>query len=206
MTATFNNVAMGLRAIDATKMTVEARDDTCAPGCPWQAQAVTYTATMNANGSMTIVFGATMPNIDVMGWGSYAQFRVRIDRAVIGDHAMMTTSDATLGWFARNEWFRQMYYATVSGYTASTLPATPACTTGASCLSITNVTPPGAQRALLILAGRSINGATRPSATLADYLEFGNATAAFESQTVSRTVSAALKRPFNDRIVVVDSN
>jgi hypothetical protein len=59
---------------------------------------------------------------------------------------------------------------------------------------------------MLILAGRSINGTTRPSATLANYLEFGNATAAFESQTVSRTVAAALKRPFNDRVLVVDSN
>jgi hypothetical protein len=206
MTATFSNVAMGLRAIDATKMTVEARDDTCSPSCAWQAQPVTYTATLNTNGSMTITFGSTMPNIDVMGWGSYALFRLRIDRAVITDHAMMTTTDATLGWFARNEWFRQMYYATVSGYAASTLPATPACTTGTSCLSITNVTPAGAQRAMLILAGRSINGTTRPSATLANYLEFGNATAAFESQTVSRTVAAALKRPFNDRVLVVDSN
>jgi hypothetical protein len=119
---------------------------------------------------------------------------------------MMTTSDATLGWFARNEWFRQMYYATVSGYAASTLPSTPACTTGANCLSIANVNPAGAQRAMLILAGRSINGTMRPSATLADYLEFGNATAAFESQTVSRAGPAALKRPFNDRILAVDSN
>jgi hypothetical protein len=210
MTATFNNVAMGLRAIDTTKMTVDARDDTCAPGCAWQPQTVTYTATMNANGSVTIVFGATLPNIDVMGWGTYALFRIRIDRATIGDHAMMTTSDGTLGWFARNEWFRQMYYATVSGYTAATLPATPACTTAGTCLTITNINPPiattGGQRAILILAGRSINGQPRPSATLTDYLEFGNATAAFERQTVSRTVSAALKRPFNDRVVVVDSN
>jgi len=206
MGATFNNVAMGLRAIDITKATVEARDDTCAPGCAWQPQAVTYQATMNTNGSVTFFFGATMPNIDTMGWGTYAQFRIRLDRAVIGDHPMMTTSDATLGWFARNEWFRQMYYATVSGYTASTLPSTPACTTGGSCLSIANVSPSAAQRAMMILAGRSINGTARPSATLANYLEFGNATAAFESQTVSRAGPAALKRPFNDRILVVDSN
>jgi hypothetical protein len=187
-------------------MTVEARDDTCEPNCPWEPQTVTYTATMNSNGSVTIVFGATMPNIDIKGWGTYARFRIVIDRAVIGDHPMMMTSDGTLGWFARNEWFRQMYYATVSGYAASTLPSTPDCTTGANCLSIANVNPAGAQRAMLILAGRSINGTARPSATLADYLEFGNATAAFESQTVSRAGPAALKRPFNDRILVVDSN
>ena len=53
---------------------------------------------------------------------------------------------------------------------------------------------------------RSINGAARPSATLADYLEFGNAAGSFERQPVSTVIDAALKKPFNDRIVVVDIN
>ena len=53
---------------------------------------------------------------------------------------------------------------------------------------------------------RSINGAARPSATLADYLEFGNAAGSFERQPVSTAVDATLKKPFNDRIVVVDTN
>jgi hypothetical protein len=59
---------------------------------------------------------------------------------------------------------------------------------------------------MLILAGRSINGTARPSANLANYLEFGNATAAFERQPVSTAATPTLKNPFNDRIVVVDSN
>ena len=56
------------------------------------------------------------------------------------------------------------------------------------------------------MAGRSINGASRPSSTLADYVEFGNATGSFERQPVSTAVAPALKKPFNDRIVVVDQN
>jgi hypothetical protein len=99
-----------------------------------------------------------------------------------------------------------MYYAVAQGDTASSLPAAPACAPP-NCITVANVTPAGRQRAILILAGRSINGTMRPSTTLADYLEFGNATAAFESQTVSRAgPAAALKRPFNDRVVVIDSN
>jgi hypothetical protein len=225
MSVTLNNVAMGLRTIDtvalAGKMTVEARDDTCAPGCPWQSQAVTHTKTLNSNGSMTFTFGATLPNIDVMGWGTYAQFRVRFDRtSIFGDHALLSSADATTGWFVRNEWYRLLYYATAAGYTAATLPAAPSCNTGMTCLSVANgdptrpITPAGGQRAILIFAGSSVAGQTRPSATRGDYFEFANATGTgalalpFERQPVkkSRVVNAALKAPFNDRIIVIGSN
>jgi hypothetical protein len=181
MAGRFDNVAMGLRALDPTKMVIEARDDVALG--PWQPQAVSYTATMNTDGSATMTFSATMPNIDVMGWGTYAQFHITFDRRVITDHSLLDTADATTGWFARNEWFRTAYYAVAQRYTATTLP--PACTTGTNCLSVANVAPTGAQRALLILAGRSINGNARPSATLADYLEFGNRTGNYEKQTVT---------------------
>ena len=40
-----------------------------------------------------------------------------------------------------------------------------------------------------MLAGRSINGNSRPSGNLADYLEFGNNTGNFERQSISRPVS-----------------
>ncbi|MGH8746495.1 MAG: hypothetical protein ACREUK_08390, partial [Burkholderiales bacterium] len=80
------------------------------------------------------------------------------------------------------------------------------CVTSSTCLSVTNVTPLGAQRAILVLAGRSINGSARPSAALGDYLEFGNASGSFEREPVSTAANAALKKPFNDRIVVVDTN
>ncbi|HEY5899626.1 MAG TPA: hypothetical protein VIV54_18825, partial [Burkholderiales bacterium] len=133
-------------------------------------------------------------------------FTVTMDIGVLADHVLLSSTDATTGWFVRNEWYRLTYYAATARHTASVLPTSPACTTGVNCLSIANVTPSGAQRAILILAGRSINNATRPSATLGDYLEFGNAAGSYERQTVSSVVAAGLKRPFNDRIVVVDTN
>jgi hypothetical protein len=196
---------MGLRAIDTTKMTVEARDDVALG--PWQPQAVTYTATMNTNGSVTLTFGATLPNIDFKGWGSYAQFRIRIERTAVGDHALLDTANATTGWFARNEWYRLAYYAVAAGHTAATLP--PTCTTGTNCLTVANVALPytlNAQRAILILGGRSVNGTARPSATLADYLESGNATGAFTSKTVSASAAIPVAQRFNDRVVVIGSN
>jgi hypothetical protein len=83
-----------------------------------------------------------------------------------------------------------------------------------TCLSVANgdptrpITPVGGQRAILIFAGSSVVGQSRPSTTPGDYFEFGNATGAFERQPVKKSpvVNAALKVPFNDRIIVVDSN
>ena len=95
MSATFTNVAMGLRALDPQKLEVSARSNAVLR-IQWQPQPVTYFAEMNDGsiadkpaGSVTVTFGATVPNIDAMGWGSSAQFRIRIDRAAIGDHALL---------------------------------------------------------------------------------------------------------------------
>jgi hypothetical protein len=162
-------------------MQISARNDGTAS---WIPQTVNYVVSLSpSDGSATIRYWADLPNIDSMGWDTWAQYRIRIERLVINDHALLDTTDATTGWFARNEWFRQAYYAVAAGYTAATLP--PSCTTGVNCLAVANVTPAGAQRAILILAGRSINGNSRPSSTLADYLEFGNRTANYERQTVT---------------------
>ncbi len=121
------------------------------------------------------------------------------------DHPLLDASTASAtGWFLRNEWHKLTYYAAAPGYTAAAA-APRACATGTSCLSIANVSPAGAQRAILILAGRSINGSARPSAALGDYLEFGNATAAYERRAVGANTLVPAQR-FNDRIVVMGSN
>ncbi len=216
MTATINNVAMGLRVLDTTKATIEAENNDPS-GAPLTIVTPSINATMNSNGSITITFSGTLPNIDVQGWESWALYRIRLKRSVIGDHALLNPVDppnqtppgpcpvtGCTGWFVRNEWYRLLYYAPAPGHTATLLP-TPSCTSGGTCLSVTNITPANKQRAILILAGRSLtNPAGRPNGNLADYLEFGNAdlNAAFEQRRVSRATSA----PFNDRVVVLDNN
>jgi len=216
MTATINNVAMGLRVLDTTKATIEAENNDPS-GAPLTIVTPSVTATMNSNGSITITLSGTLPNIDVQGWDTWALYRIRLKRSVIGDHALLNPVDppnqtppgpcpvtGCTGWFVRNEWYRLLYYAPAPGHTAAALP-TPSCTSGGTCLSVTNITPANKQRAILILAGRSLtNPAGRPNGNLADYLEFGNAdlNAAFEQRRVSRATSA----PFNDRVVVLDNN
>jgi hypothetical protein len=190
MSATFANVAMGLRALDSTRLQVYARDNS--PSGEWLALPVTHAAALNADGSATLRFGATLPNIDAMGWGSQARFRMRIERAAIADHALLDRAAPATGWFVRNEWHRLVYYATAPEHAASGA-APRACDT---CLAVANLggAPP---RALLILAGRSLADAPRPNGQLADFLEGRNATGpGFEQRAANAT--------FNDRIVVVD--
>lgn len=211
MTATFSNVAMGLRALDATRMQIEARDDGVGP---WLAQTLSYTATMNdgsvggkPRGSVTITFEATLPNIDVMGWNTYADFRIRIERAVIGDHALLDPSAGNpLGWFVRNEWFRVAYYAAAQVSTVDGLPAHGCDST--NCLRFNDPATRN-MRSLLVLAGRSLNNpAGRPNATLADYVEYQNVDLGtlYEQRPMrtSKVAIPALNAPFNDRIVLVD--
>ncbi|HLX80040.1 MAG TPA: hypothetical protein VKS43_05600 [Burkholderiales bacterium] len=204
------NVAMGLRALDTTKVVVTAMNDTSG-GWGTTTISSTTTATLNSDGSATFtVTTDLLPDIVTAGWGTYADYVISIDRAAVGDHSLLDSTSVTngsTGWFVRNEWYRLIYYAVTSRYTTGTLP--PSCTTGIDCLSaITNVTPAGAQRAILILAGSSVNGVTRPgsSPTLQNYLEGGNASGTYVRQTVRTSMATPAAQRFNDRIVVIGSN
>jgi hypothetical protein len=210
LTFTLNvtNVAMGLRALDLTKVTCTAVDDVGA-GISQQNVACSAFAALQSNGSVTItVTTGLTPDIASSGWGTYANYAIRIERATIGDHALLSSSDATTGWFVRNAWFRFTHYAVASGHTTNVLPADRACTTGATCLTVAStdplrpITPAGGQRAILVLAGATL-GAARPaagSAAITDYLEGGNETGSWVRQPVQRRVA------YNDRVVVVGSN
>jgi hypothetical protein len=206
--ATANNVGMAMRQLNPSV------------SVPGLVGTPSVSAVLNADGSATMAYngsasesggGAWLSNLLCgLGWPltlimGCKQSSVTIPIYVFADHPLLDTrtSGAGTSWFARNNWHEVAFFAFAPGYAAS---GAGSCTTGSSCLSVANVTPAGAQRAILILAGRSINGSARPSATPGDYLEFGNATGSFERQTVSRTVDAALKRPFNDRVLVVESN
>lgn len=188
MTASFSNVAMGLRALDASRLQVLARD--AAGASAWLPLPVTHTARLESDGSASVTFGAVLPSI------AAGQFRIRIERAAIADHALLDAADPASGWFVRNQWHRLVYYAIAPAHAASgTHPRS--C---ALCLEIKSIEPAGRQRAILILAGRSLAGAPRPNGELADFLEGANADAVpgFERRAASAS--------FNDRIVVVDAN
>jgi hypothetical protein len=197
MTAVANNVGRAMRTLDASHITAEYQ-----VFGTWFPVAASTSGGFVAGGlgSADVNATATFPSF----FGFSLNFRITMDLTTIADHPIITSTDATYGWFVRNQWNRLVYYVPSDGHTPDTLPSPTCGGLFPSCINASNVTPVD-QRAILILAGRSINGSVRPSATLSDYLDFGNATGAYERETVSRA-SAPGKRPFNDRIVVVDTN
>lgn len=200
------NVAMGFRTYDLAGITCTAVDDV-GSGIPLQnIGCESKSLTLQSDGSALITVTTNWtPDILLSGWGTYANYTINFPRSIFGDHAMLSRTDPDIGWFWRNEWYRLLYYVTASGNSADALPTAPSCVSAGNCISVTNVSTTQ-HGALLVLAGRSINGSPRPSPTLSDYLEFGNATAAYERQPVSKVTNAVLKSPFNDRILIIGSN
>jgi hypothetical protein len=246
MTATFRDVANGFRVLspDPLSLTLaEARDNGSTSA--WLTPAtslVTSTPNMNdgstthpdgstpPRGSVTFRVRATLPNIDANGWGSYADFRIRVQRSVFTDHFLLNPDPnvatnplgAATSWFVRNEWYRNTYYAVPTGHTAAILGAPGVtdfgCSTSTSsfdslihCLqfndaSISNV------RALLVLAGRRLDTQTRHNNNRQNYFEgeYGSSDYYYE-QRVARKSKTTLApptdpyyAPWNDRVVPVD--
>jgi len=280
MTAKISNVATGLRVLDAW---IGARDDVALGA--WQVMPRDVVTTMNPDGSATIRFGANLPNIDTMGWGTYAQYRIRLK---VADHPLLSTrsreisfdsgstteirvgqtvvgaisgasgrvsrvavnnntywesslnpaagtltfynvtgsfangenlrvsgvtrarsassdsnADTDTSWFVRNEWYKHVYYAVAGNYAWSN-SGTCADSGTITCLQVANL-PVAAdqtkQRALLVLMGRRLSSQTRPSASLADYLdstENRNLDGVFEQRKAGTT--------FNDRFISISKN
>jgi hypothetical protein len=201
MTGRARNVAMALRTLKPSA-TAMVYGGTNTPAI------VSVSAAFSSDGSANVTTAGGGPGADFFfPLNNPVHFLITADIGVLDDHDLLKTTTAT-GWFVRNEWYRLVYYAPALSHTAAGLP-TPSCTTGVNCLSVANVVPANKQRAILILAGRSLrNPAARPNGNLADYLEFGNADGdtSFEQQPISTVIDAALKKPFNDRIIVLDAN
>ena len=203
LTATANHVPMALRQFDASKVTVALRE---LSDPVWQIAPTTLSGQFNSTDStLTAAAVATVPAAPL---ASYV-FEITADIRTFADHALLDPGTASsTGWFVRNQWYRFTHYAIAPGHATS--GATPrSCTDSPlTCLGVANVAPTGKQRAILILAGRALPGQARPSGDVADFLEFGNAAspAAFERQPASTAIAAPLKKPFNDRVIVVDAN
>lgn len=122
-------------------------------------------------------------------------------------HAITSSTDPNSGWFIANQWYRQTYFAVAAGY----LPGGTGCT-APNCITVNNL-PPGYapadnKRAILVLSGRALNGAIRPTILPVDYFEAENATPAdrkYEHRVgpPGLTTSGGPAVAINDRVVVL---
>ena len=161
----------------------------------------TVTNTMLPNGNGMVVFRGRLLD------GESTEGRVTIEIPKPAYHPITNPADPTAGWFVKNEWYRQTYFAVSPGYlpdgsgTCNPLPGTP------SCLTVSKLPPKFVQfndkRAILLLAGRSLNNAGRPSNSLPDYLEGANLSAAQSTSPYRYEHRAGVPTAINDRVVVV---
>jgi hypothetical protein len=167
--------------------------------------------TRSLSGSLTsagagiVMFDATMP---FSSGGTTITVIIKNDNLITSP--LISPTDPFAGWFTTNEWHKFTYYAVSPGYAPG---GGGACSTTSSpkCLTVNNLatTPNNDKRAILILAGPSLNGNARPSSVVTDYLEGKNAITAqdivtgnYTFQTVLGTVSST-GVAINDRVIVV---
>jgi hypothetical protein len=121
-----------------------------------------------------------------------ATYTIRIPIALITDHAIVNPAS----WFIANEWYKLTYYAASTANTPPPGGGSGTCDGTHPCLTVNSSSGSSSPNAILILAGRNIGSGSRPSGTLAYYLEGANADGAdsiFEQKLLSRT--------FNDRVI-----
>lgn len=164
---------------------------------------VDFNAASPSDGSAIVSFTGRLHN--AAGVGN----RITITIAAPTTYDTITSGDwgvsPDTAWFVANEWFRQTYYAVSPGF----LPAGGnACTNPPPCLQVSNLrpsyTPPSNnKRAVLVLAGRALNGAARPTSSLADYFENANLTAANGATPYVYENRVGAPTSINDRVVVI---
>lgn len=239
MAAMFSDVAMGFRVLASNPLSLtlaEARNNGSTGA--WLTPSTSLVdikmndgsttlpdGTPEPKGSVTFRIRATLPNIDDNGWGTIADFRIRIQRSVFSDHFLLNADPspvtnpqgAATSWFVRNQWYRNTYYAVHKRYTADLLgTAAPDCSTNPSdpaasrCLRFNDDTYN--IRALLVLAGRRLDTQTRHNNIVQNYLEHenGDGDDKYEQRRMRMskiTLSPAADpyyAPWNDRIILVD--
>jgi hypothetical protein len=156
-------------------------------------------ASIFANAQVRMEIRGPLPDVGASGGTA----TVSLPIALFADHQLLDASNATYGWFVGNHWHHLIYYAVAaenspngSSFSCAEDQASPT-----PCLRLTPVDAAGLgkQRAILVLAGRSLSGLPRPNATLADFVEGENA----NGDTVFTKLPAS--QTFNDRIVVLSA-
>ena len=171
----------------------------------WSGSSPAFPVTVNhipaADGSGLVRFRGRLQNAGNPPGGTGGTVYITVP--VPGYMSITNGADPTVGWFITNQWYRQTFFAVSQGFvpggggSCSQPPFTPP---PPLCLTVNNLpSPTNNKRAILVFAGRALDGQTHPSGSLASYLEGENSTPAdfiFEHRAGNPTA-------INDRVVVV---
>lgn len=184
---TANNVGMTLKTLTTAGTT--------------GGSSPTLEAPLQASGAAAADYRGSLSGLASVCWfvacAAVGSATVTIPISVFQDHPFLnpTTADAWY-WFIQNKWHESTYYAVAANHLPS--GAGHNCTATGPCLSVTGGSPASNIQSMMVLAGRSLTGAARPNANLADFLDLAenrNLDAVFQQNVASRT--------FNDRFIAV---
>ena len=159
--------------------------------------SLTFAATA---GGVALVYIGRLQNAPEMFNAATITFQLPAPPVYLPRLTNPRTTNPNIAWYLFNQWYRQTYYAMSSGVapggggTCNPPPGAPTCLTVNNLSGTTNN-----KQAILILAGRALDGQSHPNSTLSNYLEGQNATPAdlvFENRLGVPTT-------INDRVVVV---
>lgn len=217
--ATLRNAAISLPDVieptdstSATRIRMFKKDGTDADTTPfgqWNASFPQFVPTRSyvahSSGDATVTYRGRLQN---GGFCCGTNGRITIVIPVPDYLKITDGTDPDYGWFVANEWHRLTYYAVSQGF----LPdAGNNCTTATPppplCLTVNNLRPSyvnsNDKRAILMLAGRSLNGSHPPATTIAsDYFESANVSAVNGTTLVYENRSGS-PTSINDRVVVI---
>lgn len=168
---------------------------------PGGTSALSLSGSLDGAGAGIVMLDATLRNR-----AGNTTINITINNGSLIASPLISTTDGFAGWFNRNQWYKQTYYAVSPGYAPG---GAGSCNPAASpyCLSVDNAAAPtNNKRAIIILAGRSLSGASRPNGNPLDYLEAKNKDTgdyAFEHASGNTTTYQGATVEINDRVIVV---
>ena len=166
------------------------------------ATAISGTLAVTPSAVATVNFDGTH-TYSKLSLSTFTGRAMRVTIPVVVTSPLISSSDTTAGWFIKNEWYRQTYYAVSPGY----LPGGGAsCSAGSTCLTVNNLsssyTTTNDKRAILIFAGRALTG-SHPSSNFAYYLEGVNNTTAQAPANRIYTNRYGSAATINDQAIVL---
>ena len=181
----------------------------------WSGSSPAFPVTVNhipaADGTGLVRFRGRLQNAGNPPGGTGGTVYITVP--VPGYMSITNSADPTVGWFITNQWYRQTFFAVSQSFvpggggTCNPVPAPPTAPITPSCLMVKNLPSSYAtsndKRAILVFAGRELNGLTPRPANLANYLEGANLTAANGTTPFVYEHRAGVPTTINDRVVVV---
>jgi hypothetical protein len=207
--ATASKVGMAFRQFDTTGFTIETPPSVTSASTSGSVDIMFEGRIDVPAGTGTFLKNLADCGLDVIGILSgilldlrCKEVSINVPITLFADAPIVDAKHPDIGWFARNEWYRVMYFATARTVTPERGNSTPDCSSGDSCLELDGQHN---KRALMFLAARSLLGTAGNTRALTDFLEDADPGSSDDPNRDGgkRFETEPLSAAFNDRAFVI---